>query len=500
MTRVSTRVPAWLFSALAVGCGSSAATPGDAGSKPPPGHDGGVHGDAGAPRDGGREADATTPTDSSVPADAPPSKDGGVASFNPPFPRVASYRIGGSQVYDSTFQTWAANQSLVILGGNWEGWADSGRNRETVVTSIKSQSTLGTKVLQYGLADHVNTANDPFPTFTKQITANNWYLYLDGSSGAMASFGSGQPATNATAYVGSDAMGHKLEDAFAVYVDGEYRTGGTANAAPSLDGHYHDNVLFFAQLSGDFTLSGMTESAKDHGKDWRTGLRRYFDELESIDPELIRFANLDDMYSVGVSDPTNTAAAAPLDGILHGALLEGFLGKAYSLETFISWSATMAEYRFRMNMTVAPHLAVCGHGGVNADGSDPYDSTPYQAMRYGVASVLLDDGWYAFSPDGYPDDVLFSFDELGGNAGGPPVGYLGYPTEPYATKAWQNGVWRRDFDKGIALVNPKGNGVQTVSLGGTFRHLTGAQNPSLNDGSKVTTVTLQDRDGLILLK
>jgi hypothetical protein len=74
-----------------------------------------------------------------------------------------------------------------------------------------------------------------------------------------------------------------------------------------------------------------------------------------------------------------------------------------------------------------------------------------------------------------------------------------YPTDPYATKPWQNRVWRRDFDNGIALVNPKGNGVQTVSLGGTFKHLTGAQNPSFNDGSSVTSVTLKDRDGLILL-
>jgi hypothetical protein len=491
-----TRSLPWLLVAVLLGCSSATAPPKGSPAPPTP-HDGS------APRDSGASPDVAERHDGSTRADAATmktAKEGGLYSFNPPYPRIASYRIGGSQIYDATFQTWASKQSVVILGGNWEGWADSGRNREAVVKSIKAQSILGTKVLEYGLADHVDTTSDAFPAFTVQINANNWYLYVSGTSGAKEGFSSIEPATNSTDYVSSDSMGRKLEDAFAVYVDQQYRTGGTANAAPSLDGHYHDNVLFFAQLDGDFDGNGTTDSAKSFGLAWRTGLRRYFDQLKTIDPDLIRFGNLDDMYSVGVTDPTDTSAAAPLDGILHGALLEGFLGQVYSLETFQGWAETMAEYRFRMNMTIAPNLVVCGHGDMNANGSDPYDSTPYRAMRYGIASVLLDDGYYAYSPDGYPDDVLFSFDELGGNAGGPDIGYLGYPTGPRATAAWQNGVWRRDFENGIALVNPKGNGAQTVMLGGTFKHLVGAQNPTLNDGSSVTSVTLQDRDGLILLK
>ncbi len=180
-------------------------------------------------------------------------------------------------------------------------------------------------------------------------------------------------------------------------------------------------------------------------------------------------------------------------------MLEGFAGKSWATETWAGWASAMGEYRFRLNMTIAPKLALVGHMDVNVDGSDPYTTAPYQAMRYVLSSTLLEDGYYAYSPDGYPDNNLFSFDECGGNAGGPAIGYLGYPTQTPPTAAWQKGVWRRDFDHGIALVNPKGNGAQTVSLGGTFKHLTGAQNPTLNNGTSVTTVTLQDRDGLILL-
>jgi hypothetical protein len=68
------------------------------------------------------------------------------------------------------------------------------------------------------------------------------------------------------------------------------------------------------------------------------------------------------------------------------------------------------------------------------------------------------------------------------------------------TAAWQKGVWRRDFDNGIALVNPKGNGAQTVTLEAPYIKIKGAQDPVTNNGQTVTTVTLKDRDGIILLR
>ncbi|MDQ3879965.1 MAG: Ig-like domain-containing protein, partial [Chloroflexota bacterium] len=41
---------------------------------------------------------------------------------------------------------------------------------------------------------------------------------------------------------------------------------------------------------------------------------------------------------------------------------------------------------------------------------------------------------------------------------------------------------------------------QTVSLGGTFKHLKGTQNPTLNNGAQVTSVTIPEHDGVILLR
>jgi hypothetical protein len=497
------------------GCGSS--SPSGASSSSCPGAtcaDGGGDDASSAPP----SASDAGATDGAADAPAPPTgpqdaggdahrgggdAGGGVASFNPPYPRIASYRIGGSQKYDTSFQAWAAKQAVVIIGGDWEGWNNSGRDREAVVKGIKSQSTIGTKVLQYNICDNVAATGYAQPTWQAQVDAANWYLYVKGTSGTRATnfYSSNFWQTNSTNYVPSDGHGRKLEDAFAVFTDATYRTGGTTNSAASLDGHFHDNVLFVSRSDGDFDRNGTTDAAADFALAWRTGIRRYFDQMAAIDPELIRFGNTDGLNTLKITDPTDTAAAAPLDGIMHGALLEGFMGKSWATETWGGWQAAMNDYRFRLNLCIAPKLAVAGHLNLAANGTDPYDSSPYRAMRYGMASVALEDGYYAYAPvDGYPDNELYSFDELGGNQGGPPIGYLGYPTQPPPTAAWKSGVWRRDFDHGIVLVNPKGNGAQTVSLGGTFKHLQGAQNPSLNDGSAVQSVTLQDRDGLVLLR
>ena len=59
-------------------------------------------------------------------------------------------------------------------------------------------------------------------------------------------------------------------------------------------------------------------------------------------------------------------------------------------------------------------------------------------------------------------------------------------------------MWRRDFANGIVLVNPKGNGTKTVTLETSYKHLSGTQASSINNGQTVTSVTLNDRDGVIL--
>ncbi len=76
---------------------------------------------------------------------------------------------------------------------------------------------------------------------------------------------------------------------------------------------------------------------------------------------------------------------------------------------------------------------------------------------------------------------------------------LGPATTKPPEAGWSNGVWRRDFANGIALVNPTREPV-TVKLELGFRRLRGQQAPEVNNGAIVTSLTMKTKDGIILQK
>lgn len=63
----------------------------------------------------------------------------------------------------------------------------------------------------------------------------------------------------------------------------------------------------------------------------------------------------------------------------------------------------------------------------------------------------------------------------------------------------QGGAFRRDFEAGIALVNPT-SAPFTVPLGGTYSRLNGTVDPNTNNGEATSEVTLAAEDGLVLLR
>jgi len=87
------------------------------------------------------------------------------------------------------------------------------------------------------------------------------------------------------------------------------------------------------------------------------------------------------------------------------------------------------------------------------------------------------------------------------------LGYLGMPTDAAWPAAMSNGLYARHFTNTasgkswLVLLNPKGNGTRTVPLGASYKKLTAtsSQATAVNDGTVVTSVTLVDRDGLILM-
>jgi hypothetical protein len=193
-------------------------------------------------------------------------------------------------------------------------------------------------------------------------------------------------------------------------------------------------------------------------------------------PDKLQIANIADW-----GNPS--AVLTEYDQLLPGGIMEAILGEPYSAENQRGWDGMMAHYRKTMAALAPPKLGIFHQFGSPSE---------YQAMRYGLGSTLLDDGYYAFTDrdDGYSG--VEWFDELDVK--------LGRATSAPPQAAWQEGVWRRDFEYGIALVNPKGNGPVEVTLERDFRKIEGRQDRSVNNGDRVTKVKLRDRDAIILLR
>jgi hypothetical protein len=349
----------------------------------------------------------------------------------------------------------------------------------------------------------------------------NWWLYNAGASGTktpdwqdttdngLLDLSAAVPRDPSTG-LGPMAWGAK-------YVNDYYHLGKYSgySAVPSLDGFFLDNVFVDPYVDGDWNRTGSSQSQKSASAQAvvMAGEKSYFDYLKSVWPAGIQIGNSGD----GIAQAVDAGwSVAGLNGVLQGGVLEHAIGKSYSVEYWGGAPAMQRQYKNAMASYASPKLLIFSHGNVGTNGSDPTafsGSTPttrspaWQGMRYGITASLMNDGYYFADIGTYDEETPSNrlwFDEYDG--GGIGVGYLGQPLSSAAgapqTAAWTSGVWKREFAHGVVLWNPKGNGAKTVSLSGlgNLKHLKGTQNPSLNSGAAVTSVTLQDRDGLILLR
>ena len=139
--------------------------------------------------------------------------------------------------------------------------------------------------------------------------------------------------------------------------------------------------------------------------------------------------------------------------------------------------------------------------GSNTSGAQ----TNYRYMRHNLAATLMTNSYFGHgcgAPCNYDSQWWYdeySVDTVTGlpTSNATRKGYLGQPTGP-ATKLG-NGLWRRDFDNGIVLANNTSSSI-SYALGGTFRRIRGTQDPAVNNGQSVSSVTLPAQDGLILLR
>lgn len=134
---------------------------------------------------------------------------------------------------------------------------------------------------------------------------------------------------------------------------------------------------------------------------------------------------------------------------------------------------------------------------INADTDNTGNFADYRAMRFGLTSTLLANGYYNF--DFGTNDRSFTpyYDEYDASLGRPSG--AAYNVLDAGTATVKAGVWRRDFERGISLVNST-NQTRTYTLPAAYEKLRGGQDSFVNSGARVTHITLAPLDGVLLLR
>lgn len=399
------------------------------------------------------------------------------AADSPPFPRLAGVNNGGPHNYeDPAYQAKLAKLNFSVLS-IWVGWeATRDMTLEQVVRNIKAINP-NSKVFLYENSMEVADDRAAASMVFDKVDKMKWWAYPRGGDGEALLSPFGKRASkpnyliNTTLFTPRDGSGYQQWEWHARWIVQQYYKPN-----PSIDGFFEDNVFWKPRVDVDWNRDGVTDAknSPQAGKWLREGYRKRFELLHNLMPGKLMIGNVADWGH-------SNAVLTELNQSLNGGVIEGILGTNYSPESWASWTEMMRWYRKTMAAVAEPKLVAFHQQG---------SPTDYKSLRYGLASCLLDNGYFAFSDAAKGYSGVVWFDEYDAK--------LGTAVTAPATTAWQKGVYRRDFENGIALVNPKGNGPVEVTLEEDFRRLDGKQAPSVNNGQLTRKVLLQDRDGIIL--
>lgn len=390
------------------------------------------------------------------------------------FPRLMGMNIGAKNYDEAAYQKELARLDVVILGFH-RGWNPPGyaahpaAAMRKAVQAIKSRNP-NVRVGQYTVLNEAYDNPDDASTadLRDKLHSSKWWLL--NASGRRVQW-TRQYSTweiNLTDWARPDAGGRRwpqwlAERNHAVYF----------REIPEFDIVYLDNVMSPPRVKADWDRDGRDDDPRSPAMlaAHHAGHLAHWNHIRKLRPGALLVGNAD-----------NDLANAEWRGQLDGAFLEGMMGERWSIEAWAGWSAMLQRYRAVLRHVRQPGIVGFGVHGSAAD---------YRFFRYGYATCLLDDGYFAFTDRKLGHSSVPWFDEydfkLGRALSGPPAA------------AWSQDVWRRDFENGIVLVNPAG-APRTVAVGPGLRRLSGGQDPAVNNGAAVSQVTLGAKDGIVLRK
>lgn len=241
------------------------------------------------------------------------------------------------------------------------------------------------------------------------------------------------------------------------------------------DGLLFDNIWQdVSWVNGDMDIDndGYKDSAEKINRLWQASYNEFFRKLR---------ARLGDKYLIignGNGEYHN---------YLNGRMFEGF-PEYYEN----GWTGSIKLYENKNKVGYGPRLNI-----INSDTDNTGNLTDFRAMRFGLTSTLLYNGYYSFDYGPNLREQFWWYDEYDVNLGqakSEPVNLLSQDNKSIAP-----GLWKREFANGIVLVNSTDK-KQTISFNEEYEKIKGTQDKTINSGGKINSLSINSADGIILLR
>jgi hypothetical protein len=383
----------------------------------------------------------------------------------------AAQGINGSPGIINFYLDWQLKEEDLPILARWDIVVLDGNQQARYPDRIRKLRRLNPaiKILAYIPSEefatvHLNEPSDyPYNKLGRQIRSDWW---LRDPQGNLIYFWPGQPMLDVTNKNPALRSGERWNDFLPRFIRDNLMSSGL------WDGIFLDNTFdglkWFVKSPVDLDRDGKADNQDDIDKAWREGMKFLLARIHELNPNAILIGNGGAVYA----------------DQLNGVLFEHFPSW--------SWGPNWKEVRDTVAKNRAPVMTAIN---VNTDNKDrPND---YRLMRFGLGSALTSGSYYSFDRGSSSHNSVWWYDEyeaaLGSPTAAPKIlaGAVGQGTVP--------AVWGRKFQNGLALVNST-DAVQSIDLPGVYEKIRGRQDPNVNDGSLVRSVTLQPRDGLILFK
>lgn len=300
---------------------------------------------------------------------------------------------------------------------------------------------------------------------------SSWWLKDE--NGRRVSFWSKTNMLNLADGCGVSASGQRWSDYLPQFVKSRIISTGL------WDGVFYDNlwptVSWLNSGNLDVNNSGQLKSKSEIDKAWAEGNKKMLDNTRKL------FGN--NYIIVG-----NSRAFEGYQPYINGIMLESFPSP---WEADGTWAGSMKSYT-NAKYFVEPQIGI-----INSNVNNTWAMSNYRKMRFSLGSALLGNGNFSFDYGVNDHSQTWWYDEYEtvlGKAVSEPINIL-----DKNNKTYKKGLWRRDFENGIVVVNSTDQNQNYAFTDEEFNKIDGRQDRSVNNGAKINLVSIMGQDAVILL-